>query len=90
MALVHPGCGMPMAILEIKGLSKNFGQLKAVNRVDLSVEEGEIRGLIGPNGSGKTTLFNVISGFLKPTGGTVIWSSGSPSRSLSIRQNCCE
>lgn len=71
-----------MAILEIKGLSKNFGQLKAVNRVDLSVEEGEIRGLIGPNGSGKTTMFNVISGFLKPTGGTVIWQgvdiTGSP------------
>jgi len=64
---------MFVAILELKGLSKNFGQLTAVNDIDLRVEEGEIRGLIGPNGSGKTTLFNVISGFLKPTRGTVTW-----------------
>ena len=62
-----------MAILELKSLSKNFGQLVAVNEIELSVEEGEIRGLIGPNGSGKTTLFNVITGFLKPTRGTVTW-----------------
>jgi branched-chain amino acid transport system ATP-binding protein len=62
-----------MAILEIRGLTKSFGHNVAVNDIDLRVEEGEIRGLIGPNGSGKTTLFNAISGFLKPTRGTVYW-----------------
>jgi len=54
-------------------LGKNFGENVAVNEIEISIEEGEIRGLIGPNGSGKTTLFNMISGFLKPNRGMVIW-----------------
>jgi branched-chain amino acid transport system ATP-binding protein len=58
-------------ILEARNLSKSFGGLKAVNNVDLSVDEGEILSIIGPNGSGKTTLFNLITGFLKPNTGTV-------------------
>jgi len=62
-----------MNILELRGLRKEFGGLVAVNDLDLDLEEGEIRGLIGPNGSGKTTLFNLISGFLHPTKGQVIW-----------------
>ncbi len=62
-----------MAILQLSGLSKNFGSLVAVNHFDLSIEEGEIRGLIGPNGSGKTTLFNLITGFIRPTRGRVTW-----------------
>jgi branched-chain amino acid transport system ATP-binding protein len=62
-----------MPVLELKGLRKEFGGLVAVNDIDLELEEGEIRGLIGPNGSGKTTLFNLISGFLPPTLGNVIW-----------------
>jgi branched-chain amino acid transport system ATP-binding protein len=62
-----------MSVLELRGLRKQFGGLVAVNDIDLDLEEGEIRGLIGPNGSGKTTLFNVISGFLPPTKGKVIW-----------------
>jgi branched-chain amino acid transport system ATP-binding protein len=62
-----------MALLELKGLGKNFGHNVAVNSIDMRIEEGEIRGLIGPNGSGKTTVFNMISGFLRPTRGTVIW-----------------
>jgi len=62
-----------MNILELVGLRKQFGELVAVDDFDLNVEEGEIRGLIGPNGSGKTTLFNVISGFIRPTKGKVIW-----------------
>ncbi len=62
-----------MAILELHGLSKNFGKMVAVNDFDLSVEEGQIRGLIGPNGSGKTTIFNLITGFLSPTQGRVTW-----------------
>ena len=62
-----------MSLLILKGLRKEFGGLVAVNDMDLELEEGEIRGLIGPNGSGKTTLFNLISGFLAPTMGEVIW-----------------
>lgn len=60
--------------LEIKGLTKNFGGLAAVNQVDMSVKKGEIVGLIGPNGAGKTTLFNLITGVLKPMRGAVIFN----------------
>ncbi len=60
-----------MALLEVRGLVKRFGGLVAVNDIDLDVEAGEIRGIIGPNGAGKTTLFNLISGALKPTSGTI-------------------
>ena len=60
-------------ILEVIGLRKKFGELVAIDHIDTVVKEGEIMGLTGPNGSGKTTLFNLISGFLKPTEGKVIW-----------------
>ncbi|MDE0121914.1 MAG: ABC transporter ATP-binding protein [bacterium] len=60
-----------MAILETTGLTRMFGGLSAVDELDLSVEEGEIRGLIGPNGSGKTTALNLITGYIKPTRGMV-------------------
>src|SRR5512145_3394175 len=60
-----------MALLEAQNLTKYFGGLAAVNRVDLAVQEGEIVGLIGPNGAGKTTCFNLLSGFLPPTAGTI-------------------
>ena len=62
-----------MGELRLKKLRKEFGGLVAVNDIDLDIEAGEIRGLIGPNGSGKTTLFNLISGFLAPTSGSVTW-----------------
>jgi len=62
---------MDRALLETKRLHKNFGGLTAVKDFDISVEEGEIRGLIGPNGSGKTTFFNVISGYYKPSSGEI-------------------
>ncbi len=55
--------------LEVNKLTKSFGGLMAIRELDISVEEGEIMGLIGPNGSGKTTLFNLITGFLKPDKG---------------------
>ena len=75
-----------MSLLTLKGLRKQFGGLVAVNDLDLTVEEGEIRGLIGPNGSGKTTLFSLISGFLQPTRGKVIWRgkdiTGKPAHSI--------
>ena len=53
------------AMLQVEGISKHFGGLKALDNVTLNVEQGSITALIGPNGSGKTTLFNVITGFLK-------------------------
>lgn len=62
-----------MAILEVHSLRKNFGALKAVDDVSFSVEEQSIVGLIGPNGAGKTTLFNLITGFIIPDSGKVIF-----------------
>jgi branched-chain amino acid transport system ATP-binding protein len=55
------------------GLNKSFGGIKAVSSLDFFVEKGEIVGIIGPNGAGKTTLFNIISGFLKPNSGKIIY-----------------
>src|SRR5262245_37710025 len=60
-----------MPLLETRGLTKRFGGLAAVNQVDLAVNPGEIVGLIGPNGAGKTTCFNLLSGFLRPTAGSI-------------------
>ena len=59
------------ALLELDRVSKRFGGLTAVRDLSFRVEEGEIRGLIGPNGAGKTTTFNVISGFYRPTSGSI-------------------
>jgi len=61
-----------MAKLEVRGLCRHFGGLRAVNDVSFSVNQGEILGLIGPNGAGKTTTFNLISGSLKPTAGEIL------------------
>lgn len=58
-------------LLEVVGLSKSFGGIRAVNNIDFDVEEGEIRGLIGPNGSGKSTFFNLISGIYRPDTGSI-------------------
>ncbi|MEM2902448.1 MAG: ABC transporter ATP-binding protein [Candidatus Bathyarchaeia archaeon] len=58
-------------LLQVKNLTKKFGELEAVSNVSFDVEEGECLGIVGPNGAGKTTLFNVISGFMKPTSGIV-------------------
>jgi branched-chain amino acid transport system ATP-binding protein len=60
-------------MMELVNVSKHFGSLRAVNGISLYIDEGEIRGLIGPNGSGKTTLFNLITGYIKPTCGRIMW-----------------
>ena len=65
----RPTAGTPL--LEVSGLSKHFGGVVAVDDVDLSVAAGEILALIGPNGAGKTTLFNMVSGVVAPTNGSV-------------------
>lgn len=62
-----------MTILEVQNLNMDFGGLRALSDINFALEEGCILGLIGPNGSGKTTLFNVITGFLKPASGRVIF-----------------
>jgi branched-chain amino acid transport system ATP-binding protein len=58
-------------MLEVRGLSRSFGGLRAVSEVCFDVAAGRIKGVIGPNGAGKTTLFNLISGSLRPDTGTV-------------------
>ena len=60
-------------MLKIKSISKHFGGVKALNDLNLEVEEGEIFGVIGPNGSGKSTLINVICGVFLPSKGDVIF-----------------
>ena len=67
----EPGRVRPRVLLATQGLTRYFGGLAAVDRVDLTVSEGEIVGLIGPNGAGKTTCFNLLSGFIRPTAGTI-------------------
>jgi branched-chain amino acid transport system ATP-binding protein len=58
-------------VLETRGLRKDFGGLSAVDGVDLDVRKGTLTGIIGPNGAGKSTFFNLLAGYLKPSGGTV-------------------
>ena len=67
---------MPEAMLEVEGLSKSFGGLRAVDQASLRVGAGEIVSLIGPNGAGKTTLFAMIAGFLAPDAGSVRFEGG--------------
>jgi branched-chain amino acid transport system ATP-binding protein len=62
-----------MSLLEVRSVSKHFGDLIAVEGVSLNVEKGELRAIIGPNGAGKTTFFNMISGFFPPTKGDIVF-----------------
>ncbi len=66
-----------MSILSVREVSKSFGGLQAVQRVSFELQEGELLGLIGPNGAGKTTLFHLISGFLAPDEGAILFA-GEP------------
>ncbi|WP_373353295.1 ABC transporter ATP-binding protein [Pseudoroseicyclus sp. CXY001] len=66
-----------MGILEVKGVNKRFGGLKALSDVNLSVEEGSVHAIIGPNGAGKSTLLNVLVGKLIPDSGSVMFDGKS-------------
>jgi branched-chain amino acid transport system ATP-binding protein len=61
-------------MLRVQALQKSFGDFKAVNGVNLTVEKGQIVAVIGPNGAGKTTLFNLITGQLHPDGGSIVFN----------------
>jgi branched-chain amino acid transport system ATP-binding protein len=65
---------MSAPILEVRGVSKNFGGLRALNKVDLTVEEGSIHAIIGPNGAGKSTLLNVLIGLIEADEGTITYA----------------
>jgi branched-chain amino acid transport system ATP-binding protein len=60
-------------MLEVRNITKRFGNLVAVNDVSMSVKMGELRAIIGPNGAGKTTFFNMISGYFPPTKGSILF-----------------
>ncbi|MEL6775486.1 MAG: ABC transporter ATP-binding protein [Pseudomonadota bacterium] len=66
-----------MAILEVRNVNKSFGGLKALNEVNLTVQEGTVHAIIGPNGAGKSTLLNCFVGRLTPDTGTVTFDGGS-------------
>lgn len=59
--------------LEVRNLSKEFGGLRAINHLTFGVQQHELVGIIGPNGSGKSTLFHLLTGFLRPTEGKILW-----------------
>ncbi|MEZ5818729.1 MAG: branched-chain amino acid ABC transporter ATP-binding protein/permease [Hyphomicrobiaceae bacterium] len=67
----HAPAADARVMLDVQGLSKSFGGLRAVQDVSFAVREGEILGIIGPNGAGKTTLFNLLNGIIKPDSGKV-------------------
>ncbi|KWV50910.1 ABC transporter ATP-binding protein [Bradyrhizobium macuxiense] len=62
-----------MTMLEVRNITKRFGNLVAVKDVSMSVRPGELRAIIGPNGAGKTTFFNMISGYFPPTKGSILF-----------------
>ena len=89
MALPHPDPSRAAGetLLDVRGLSRRFRGLVALADYDLQLSAGTIHGVIGPNGAGKTTLFNVLSGFLRPSAGTVRFKgsdiTGAPAYAVS-------
>ena len=67
----HPDGGPPAPLLQVDGVTLAFGGVKALSGVGFDVQPGSITAVIGPNGAGKTSLFNTISGFYRPTGGSI-------------------
>jgi branched-chain amino acid transport system ATP-binding protein len=75
-----------VSLLDVKNVSRHFGSLIAVRDVSMSVEAGELRAVIGPNGAGKTTFFNLISGFLTPTSGRILFENEDITNLLPARR----
>ena len=67
-----------MSAIEIRGLTKKFGQLTALDRLDLTVEAGEIHGFLGPNGAGKSTTLRILLGLIKATSGRIEMLGADP------------
>ena len=76
---------MDTPILNISGLTMDFGGIRALNRLDLDVHAGEIVALIGPNGAGKTTFFNCLTGIYQPTAGEIVLTPPQSSKSVSLK-----
>ena len=75
-----------MSLLQVENVSKKFGDLVAVDGVSMTVEPGELRAVIGPNGAGKTTFFNLISGFLTPSSGRIVFDGEDVTKMLPARR----
>jgi branched-chain amino acid transport system ATP-binding protein len=75
-----------MSLLRVENVTRRFGSLVAVDNVSMTVEPGELRAVIGPNGAGKTTFFNLISGFLQPSSGRIVFDSDDITRMLPARR----
>jgi ABC-type multidrug transport system ATPase subunit len=69
-------------VLSIKGLTKNFGKLRAVNQLNLEVKAGQVFGMLGPNGSGKTTTLGMLMGVVNPTAGEFTWFGKTPTNEV--------
>ena len=78
-----------MSLLQVRGVSRHFGNLIAVNNVSMTVEPGELRAIIGPNGAGKTTFFNLITGFFRPTAGRIVFDGRDVTDLLPARRVWC-
>ena len=76
---------MSKPILEVTGLTMDFGGIRALNKLDLNVRSGEIVALIGPNGAGKTTFFNCVTGIYTPTSGDVLLTRPGTDKSISLK-----
>ncbi len=76
---------MSRPLLQATGLSMRFGGLLAVNGVALTVNQGQVVSMIGPNGAGKTTVFNCLTGFYRPSAGTILLD-GEPIQGLAGHQ----
>ncbi len=75
-----------MSLLRVEHVTKSFSGLVAVSDVSMEVEEGELRAVIGPNGAGKTTFFNLISGFLRPSSGRIVFDGSDITQLLPARR----
>lgn len=66
-------------VLSVSGLSKTYGKLQAINKIDINIEKGQVYGLLGPNGSGKTTTLSIILGVIQASSGSYTWFNRKPS-----------